>query len=175
MEYNFNIKYIIMKIQDYLSQLVRSKAFIYAVITIILGFIVVGFTVKNRADVNENFYFNDALEKRQAEKELSEYQDITMSEINRISKLLTFFFNDVIITKNAEVEGLSELYRDYDNYDMQILKASKAGNKYETLIVIALPIKNGGEELMFAPAYKYQVVIEGTNKGMKVEYINTIE
>ncbi|MCQ2978697.1 MAG: hypothetical protein MJ245_02755 [Clostridia bacterium] len=168
----YKVKFIIMKIQEYMTYITHSKAFIYALIAIILGFVVVGFSVKTKTEVKENFYFNDTLELREAQRQITE--DIDMSEINRIAKLLSFFFNDVIINKTAIVNGISENFEDIYNYDMQITKVTKAGNTYEASIVIAKPITNS-DELIFEPYKRYQVVITNTQSGMKVDYINIIE
>ena len=172
MKYKF--KYIIMKLQEVLSSIVRSKAFIFALITIILGFVLVLFSSKNKTLVEENFYEDNILEQRKAQREFTKETNISMSEINRVSKLLTFFFNDIIVTKNAIVTGISEEFEDINDYDMQIIKASKAGNQFEVTIIIAVP-NNEAEELIYIPYKKYQIVITSTNNGLKVDYINILE
>ena len=97
-----------------------------------------------------------------------------MQEINRVSKLLSFFFNDVITNKKVIVNGISEEFNDIYDYDMQILSCTKAGDTYEAKIVIAKPM-NDSDELMYEPYKKYEVIIVGTIKGLKVDYINIIE
>lgn len=169
----FNYKMFLMKLQGLLSRIVKSKLFIYFIITILLGLVIVLFSSKKRVDVDEDFYKNDVLEQRKAEREITEYNDIEMSEINRISKLLTFFFNDVIVTKNATIDGLSEFYTNVNSYDIQIIKASKAGSQFEVTVIIGVP-KENADELLYVPYKKYQVVISQTSQGLKVDYINII-
>ena len=171
---NTNYKIIIVKIEEYIGRLFKSKAFIYAVIAIILGLLLVAFSVKTKNTVEENFYMNDAIELRDAKREVIGNNNITMQEINRVSKLLTFFFNDVIVSKRVIVNGISEDFNNIDDYDMQITNVVKAGETYEARIVIAKPMTNS-EELMYEPYKRYEVIIKGTEKGLKVDYINILE
>ena len=172
MKYKFKIA--ILKIQEYNMRLVRSKTFLYAICVILLGLVITTFSVKNKKIVQEDFRKNDILEARAAERLFVEDTSISMSEINRIAKLLNFFFNDIIVTKKYEIEGISEYYEDINEYDLQILTASKAGKTYEVSVIIALLDENS-QEHVFVPYKEYEVIITSTNSGMKVEYINIIK
>lgn len=171
MRYKF--KYIIMKIQDVLSQLVRSKAFIFAIIAIIFGFILVMFSTKSKKVVEHNFYEEDVLETKKAQREFTKETSISMSEINRVSKLLTFFFND-IVSGASQVNGISEDFEGIKDIDIQIIKAVKAGNTFEVTVIVSVPSKDA-DELLFIPYKEYQVVITSTERGLKVDYINILD
>ena len=71
MKYKF--KYIIMKLQEVLSSIVRSKAFIFAIIAIIFGFILVMFD-ENVNEYNEEHPFKswDAVSNKGKDKFINE-------------------------------------------------------------------------------------------------------
>ena len=170
----YKMKYMILKIQEKIMLATRSKVFLYGVFVILLGFTVVAFTSKTKKYVDEDFYTNDILEARKAEEVILDDMKISMSEINRISKLLTFFFNDIIVNKTYTLNGISEYYTDINRYDMQIIDVSKAGTMYEVTVIIATEIKDA-DELIYIPYKEYEVIITSTNAGLKVEYISIIE
>lgn len=170
----YKVKIAILKLQELSMMLVRSKTFLYAICVIILGVMITIFSVKNKKIVLEDFRKNDILEARASERLFVEDTNISMSEINRIAKLLNFFFDDIIVTKKYEIEGISEYFEDVKEYDLQILTASKAGKTYQASVIIATLDKEC-EEKVFVPYKEYEVVITSTDSGMKVEYINIIK
>lgn len=170
----YKIKALILRLQEYAHVIVRSKTFLYLVFVILLGIAVTLFTVKSKKTVDEDFYMNDTLELREAERQVAESADVSMSEINRISKLLTFFFNDVIVNKKYDLEGMSEHFEKYNSYDLQILDVQKGADKYSVTTIIAVPDETC-DELVYTPYKKYELVIESTSKGLKVSYINLLE
>lgn len=172
MKYKFKIA--ILKIQEYSIRLVRSKTFLYAICLIVLGLTVSLFSVKNKKIVEEDFRKYDILELRASERLFVEDTNVMMSEINRIAKLLNFFFDDIIVTKKYEIEGISECFNDIKEYDIQILTVSKAGKTYQASVIIAI-LDDTAEEKIFVPYKEYEVIITSTDLGMKVEYINIIK
>lgn len=170
----YKMRILILKLQEWARVIVRSKTFLYLVFVILLGIAITLFTVKSQKTVEEDFYKNDTLELREAERKVSELTDVSMSEINRISKLLTFFFNDVIVNKKYDLEGMSEYFEKYNSYDLQIIDVQKGQDKYNVTIIIAVPDETC-DELVYAPYKEYEIVVESTDKGLKVSYINLLD
>ena len=170
----YKVEYIVLKIQEKIMQLTRSKLFLYGIFVLFLGLVVVAFTAKSKKSVIEDFYINDILESRVAEEIFIEDTKVSMSEINRISKLLTFFFNDIIVNKTYKLDKISEYYTDINRYDMQIIDVSKAGTLYEVTVIIAVESKDS-DELIYIPYKEYEIIINSTNAGLKVETISILE
>ncbi|MCQ2749714.1 MAG: hypothetical protein MJ246_07190 [Clostridia bacterium] len=141
---------------------------------VLLGIIISLFTVKSEKSVEEDFYMNDILEMRESERQIANLTNVSMSEINRISKLLTFFFNDVIVNKKYELAGMSEYFESINTYDMQIVDVKKDAGKFIATVVIATP-DSTYDELVYTPYKKYEMIIESTEKGLKVAYINMLQ
>lgn len=170
----YKMRALLLKLQEAARVIVRSKTFLYLVFVVLLGIVITLFTVKSKKNVEEDFYMNDTFEMREVERTIAETSNVSMSEINRISRLLTFFFNDVIVNKKYDLKGISESFEKFDSYDLQILDVTKNANMYNVNIVVAIP-DDTCDELVYSPYKKYEVVIESTEKGLKVTYINLME
>lgn len=170
----YKLRAFILRLQEWARIIVRSKVFLYLAFVVLLGIIISLFTVKSEKSVEEDFYMNDILEMRESERQIANLTNVSMSEINRISKLLTFFFNDVIVNKKYELAGMSEYFESINTYDMQIVDVKKSADKYTATVVIATP-DSTYDELVYTPYKKYEMIIESTEKGLKVAYINMLQ
>lgn len=169
-----NMKVFLVNLQLWIMKFIKSKVFLGVIGVLLFALFINIFTSNSENDVPYDFSKNDLEELEEAEKEVLEEYKVNMGEVNRNSKLITYFFNELISEKSYDIKGITEDYKDVDDFDMQILDIKKTDTGYDVLVEICIRDESVTERV-YKPFRRYLINVLSTTGGLKVDYISIVE